>query len=174
MADAAVHEPDTPMTREEFLAWVEQQPHGRFERIDGIVVAMAPERVSHNRRKGAARDALRRAIREAGLVFADGLTVHVENSDFVPDALLRCGPRLGGDPISVPDPLVLVEARPTAVHATARPSCARISKFRRCAIILSSGRTSSVSSGTREHRLATLRRKSSPRARSRSIRRESR
>ncbi|HEX4173735.1 MAG TPA: Uma2 family endonuclease, partial [Acetobacteraceae bacterium] len=93
--------------------WVEHQPPGRFERIDGIVVAMAPERASHNLRKGAARDALRRAVREAGLtacqVFGDGMTVQVEDSDFEPDALLRCGPRLPGDATHVSDPLVLVE-----------------------------------------------------------------
>lgn len=101
------------MTREEFLTWVEQQPSGRFERIDGIVVAMAPERASHNLRKGAARDALRRAVREAGLttcqIFGDGMTVSVEDSDFEPDAVLRCGPRLPDATSKVPDPLVLVE-----------------------------------------------------------------
>jgi Uma2 family endonuclease len=113
MSGAQTHEPETPMTREEFLAWVEQQPSGRFERIDGVVVAMAPERASHNLRKRAACDALRRAVREAGLkscqVFADGMTVQVENSDYVPDALLRCGPRLPGDSTTVSDPLVLIE-----------------------------------------------------------------
>jgi Uma2 family endonuclease len=101
------------MTREEFLAWVKRQPSGRFERIDGVVVAMAPERASHNLRKGAARDALRRAVREAGLtscqVFGDGMTVQVENSDFEPDALLRCGSLLPGDATKVSDPMVLVE-----------------------------------------------------------------
>ena len=113
MSGARTYEPETPMTREEFLAWVEQQPCGRFERIDGIVVAMAPERASHNLRKGAARDALRRAVREAGLtscqVFGDGMTVQVENSDFEPDAILRGGPPLPGDSTKVPDPQVLVE-----------------------------------------------------------------
>jgi Uma2 family endonuclease len=113
MARAKTHEPEIPMTRDEFLAWVEQQPSGRFERIDGIVVAMAPERASHNLRKGAARDALRRAARDAGLTscqaFGDGMTVQVENSDFEPDAVLRCGPRLPGDSTTISDPLVLVE-----------------------------------------------------------------
>ena len=113
MSGAQTHAPETPMTRDEFQAWVDQQPSGRFERIDGIVVAMAPERASHNLRKGAARDALRRAVTEAGLtscqVFGDGMTVQVEDSDFEPDALLRCGPRLPGDSTRVPDPLVLVE-----------------------------------------------------------------
>jgi Uma2 family endonuclease len=101
------------MTREEFLAWVDQQPSGRFERIDGIVVAMAPERASHNRCNHAAYDALRRAAREAGLTsceaFGDGMMVPIENSDFGPDALLRCGARLPGDATKVSDPLVLVE-----------------------------------------------------------------
>ena len=113
MARAQVYEPDAPMSREAFLAWVKRQPSGRFERIDGIVVARAPERASHNLCKGAAYDALRWVVAVAGLssceVFADGMAVQVENSDFEPDALLRCGPRLPGDALAVPDPLVLVE-----------------------------------------------------------------
>jgi Uma2 family endonuclease len=113
MSGAQTHEPETPMTRDEFRAWVDQQPSRRFERIDGIVVAMAPERVAHNRRKGAARDALRRAVGDAALtscqVFTGGMTIQVENSDFEPDALLRCGPLLPGDATKVSDPVVLVE-----------------------------------------------------------------
>jgi Uma2 family endonuclease len=113
MSHAQTHEPEGVMSREEFLAWVSQQPTGRFERIDGIVVAMAPERASHNLRKSASRDALRRAVRDAGLsacqVYTDCMTVQVENSDFEPDALLRCGSRLSGDITTVADPVVLVE-----------------------------------------------------------------
>lgn len=113
MAHALTYEPEAPLIREEFLAWVGQQPSGRFERIDGIVVAMAPERGSHNRRKRAAQDALRRAVAEARLasceVFGDGMTVQVENSDFEPDALLHYGPRLPSNATTVSDPLVLVE-----------------------------------------------------------------
>ncbi|HUB50130.1 MAG TPA: Uma2 family endonuclease [Acetobacteraceae bacterium] len=113
MARAQAHEPETAMTREQYLAWVAQQPTGRFERIGGIVVAMAPERAAHNRRKGSVRDAMRRAVREAGLTsceaFADGMAVQVDDSDFEPDVVLRCGPRLPDDFTKVPDPLVLVE-----------------------------------------------------------------
>ena len=113
MSRAQVHEPETAMTREEFRAWVDQQPTGRFERIDGIVVAMAPERISHTRRKGLAWAALRRAIGAAGLssceALSDGAAVEVEDSDFEPDASLRYGPRLPGDATKVTDPLVLVE-----------------------------------------------------------------
>src|ERR1700679_2467053 len=110
MSSAHFHEPETAMTRDEFLTWAAQQPTGRYERIDGIVVAMAPERASHNRCKGAARDALRRAIAEAGLtsceVFGDGMSVRVENSDFEPHALLRCGVRLPGRALAVTVPVM--------------------------------------------------------------------
>src|SRR5262249_13111746 len=58
-------------------------------------------------------NALRRAIAAAGLAsceaFGDGATVQVEDSDFEPDAVLRCGPRLRGDLTRIADPVVLVE-----------------------------------------------------------------
>jgi Uma2 family endonuclease len=45
MADlAAPPEPGLRMTRQEFRRWAETQSTGRFERIEGTVVAMAPER----------------------------------------------------------------------------------------------------------------------------------
>jgi len=47
------------MTREDFLAWAARQPSRRFERIDGIVVAMTPGRIAHNLRTGAASAAER-------------------------------------------------------------------------------------------------------------------
>lgn len=113
MAQARTHEPETAMTRSEFLAWVAQQATGRFERIDGIVVAMAPERLGHSRRKASSRDALRRAVQAAGLasceVFPDGVSVRVDESDFEPDALLRCGQRLPDQATHAPDPMILVE-----------------------------------------------------------------
>jgi Uma2 family endonuclease len=71
-------EPTSPMTREETRAWAEQQRTGRFERMNGIVVAMAPERVGHNRRKRRAYETLDRAVRAAGLsceAHTDGITV---------------------------------------------------------------------------------------------------
>jgi Uma2 family endonuclease len=113
MARALIHEPEARMTRADYRAWAAQQPSHRFERIEGVVVAMAPERAAHNRRKGAARDALRAAVREAGLpceVFADGMTVEVGDSDYEPDAILRCAEAwLPDDAVVVPDPLVIVE-----------------------------------------------------------------
>lgn len=67
MPKAQIIEPCERMTRAEYRGWAAQQPHGRFERIDGVVVAMAPERVEHNDRKMRAWLALRRAVRDAGV-----------------------------------------------------------------------------------------------------------
>jgi Uma2 family endonuclease len=127
MARVQLHEPEMPMTRDEFLAWASQQPTGRFERIDGIVVAMAPERASHNLRKGAVRDALRRAIAKAGLrscqVFGDGMTVQVEDSDFEPDALARADHHCRAMPPRSPTHSSLCKScLPTAAPDTAPPS----------------------------------------------------
>jgi Uma2 family endonuclease len=52
------------MTRPAFRAWVAAQPAGRYERIGGKVVAMAPERWEHARLKAEIWRAL-----DAALVF---------------------------------------------------------------------------------------------------------
>jgi Uma2 family endonuclease len=113
MPRGLIHEPEERMTREDYRAWAEQQASHRFERIEGVVVAMAPERAAHNRVKRSAWQALSAAVQRAGLpceVFADGMTIEVGDSDYEPDAVMRCGgPRLPGDAMAVPDPLVIVE-----------------------------------------------------------------
>jgi Uma2 family endonuclease len=113
MARSLIHEPEARVTREEFRAWAERQPLGRFERIEGVVVAMAPERAAHNRRKRSAWDALRTGVQKAGLaceVFVDGMTIEIGDSDYEPDAVVRCGgPRLPDDAMAVPDPLIIVD-----------------------------------------------------------------
>jgi Uma2 family endonuclease len=109
---AASPEPELRMTRDEYRRWAEAQPKGRFERIEGVVVAMAPERAGHNDVKLQAWLALRQAVAAAGLpchVYGDGMTVEVDDSDFEPDAVLHCGARLPRDAIAVPEPLVVVE-----------------------------------------------------------------
>jgi Uma2 family endonuclease len=100
------------MSREEYRLWAESQPSGRFERVEGVVVAMAPERTNHARRKALVWLALRQAAATAGLpceAFPDGMTVETEDSDFEPDAVLRCGDPLPGDLVAIPDPIVVVE-----------------------------------------------------------------
>ena len=113
MPRALIHEPENRMTREDYRAWVEYQPSHRFERIEGVVVAMAAERAARNLRKISALNALRAAVRKAGLpcqVFTDGMTIEVGDSDYEPDAVMRCGTdRLPDDAIAVPDPVVIVE-----------------------------------------------------------------
>ena len=110
---SAAIEPAARMGREAYRAWANRQDRGRFERVHGVVVAMAPERANHNLAKGNVRDALRRAVRQARLpcqVFTDGMTLEVEDSDHEPDCVVRCGgERLPGDAIAVPDPLIVVE-----------------------------------------------------------------
>ncbi len=112
MPRGLIHEPEERMTREDYRAWAEQQPSHRFERIEGVVVAMAPERAAHNLRKASAWQALNAAVRRAGLscqVFTDGMTIEVGDSDYEPDAVMLCGgARLPGDALAVPDPLVIV------------------------------------------------------------------
>jgi Uma2 family endonuclease len=109
---AADPKPRLRMTREEYRNWAEAQPNGRFERVEGVVVAMAPERSNHARRKALVWLALRQAVSSSALpceVFLDGMTVEVDESDYEPDAVLRCGDALPGDEIAVPDPVAVVE-----------------------------------------------------------------
>ena len=123
MPKAQIVEPCRRMTRDEYRAWSEQQPRGQFERIDGVVVAMAPERVEHNDRKMLAWLALRRAVRDANApchVHGDGMTVEIGDSDHEPDAILFCGDRLPTGSTTVPHPLVIVEVLSPSTSATDR------------------------------------------------------
>ena len=101
------------MPRAEYRAWAEAQPCGRFERVAGEVVAMAPERAAHNRVKQRAWRALDAAVRAAGLrceAFGDGMTVEVgDDHDYEPDAVVNCGDPLAPDAVAVPRPVVVVE-----------------------------------------------------------------
>ena len=60
-------EPDLRMSRDDYRRWAEAQARGRFERVDGVVVAMAPERASHADQKALIWLALRQAVAAAGL-----------------------------------------------------------------------------------------------------------
>ena len=124
MAKSAVMpEPLQRMSRDEYRAWAVRQQSGRFERVNGVVVAMAPERAGHNDRKMLAWLVLRRAVSEAGLpchVYGDGMTVEVDDSDYEPDVVLHCGPELPDNALAVPDPLVIVEVLSPSTSGTDR------------------------------------------------------
>jgi Uma2 family endonuclease len=108
-----VRPPKGRMKVAEFLAWAEAQPQGRFELVEGEVVAMSPERVLHNVVKLEVAIALRDAVRAAGLpciVFTDGVGV-VTDSDTVriPDASVQCGDEANLDAMTIDAPLIVVE-----------------------------------------------------------------
>ena len=77
---------------DEFIAWALEQPTGRFELSNGTVVAMAPERASHNQAKLNAAVALRAAIGARGLpcrVMTDGMAVRIDDRTvYEPDAAI--------------------------------------------------------------------------------------
>lgn len=113
------------LSRAEYRAWTTAQPRGRFERHSGVVVAMAPERLVHNRLKAAAWLLLRQGIQTNRLpceALTDGMTVEIGgDDDFEPDAIVRCGERLSnGDTTTVPDPLIVVEVLSPSTSATDR------------------------------------------------------
>lgn len=101
------------MTVAEFLAWNEDNIRGRYELINGVPIAMAPERVKHAEIKLAAAMALLSAVKRAKLgchVLPDGMTVQVDaDTAYEPDALVYCGETLPADAIIVPAPVIVVE-----------------------------------------------------------------
>jgi len=108
-------------TREEFRRWCATQNSGRYERVSGHIVAMAPERIGHVRVKNRVVRALERAIRDAGVpceAMADGVTVETGDNDYEPDALVNCGPPPGDDEISAPNPVVIVEVLSPSTAST--------------------------------------------------------
>jgi Uma2 family endonuclease len=100
------------LTRQEFHAWAEVQT-GRYERLAGEPIAMSPERIGHVRLKARVWAALDRAIQRAGLdceALSDGVTVEVDaDTDYEPDAVVNCGPRLSPDATAASNPVIVVE-----------------------------------------------------------------
>jgi Uma2 family endonuclease len=101
------------LSRTEFHRWTEAQTRGRFERVNGEVVAMAPERSVHARLKARIWRALDRELSTFGLpceAMPDGMTVEIDDdTDYEPDALINCGPRIPDDATVAPTPVVIVE-----------------------------------------------------------------
>jgi Uma2 family endonuclease len=104
--------PQPRMTVDEYLAWIEEQP-GRYELLDGTVIAMSPEGAGHAERKAAVHAALLAGIRTRGLAcyaLPDGMTVRIDDTTaYEPDALVYCGPKLQSSAIEVPNPVIVVE-----------------------------------------------------------------
>jgi Uma2 family endonuclease len=100
------------LTREEFRRWAEHRKE-RYERIAGEPGAMSPERAQHVRIKNRIWAVLDAAIRQAGLdseALGNGMTVEVDaETDYEPDAVVNCGPRLSPDAITAANPAIVVE-----------------------------------------------------------------
>lgn len=106
--------PPGRMNVEQFLAWVRQQPEGRYELHDGLVVTdMAPEVARHARAKGETFIALRSAIKAAGLpceAFIDGLGIRTDaETMFIPDVVVNCGASVEATAQTLPAPVIVVE-----------------------------------------------------------------
>lgn len=101
------------MTVPEFLDWAVAQPKGRYELVDGKVVAMSPERARHNLAKARLWRALTDAVERAGLrctVFTDGMTVVIDQDNSrEPDVVIQCGPPVDPDAVVLDAPLAVVE-----------------------------------------------------------------
>jgi len=83
--DLAQRRADRYCSREEFRQWCEAQTKGRHERVDGRIVAMAPERGAHLRVKGSVNSALKRAVADAGVpcqALPNGATVETNFQKF--------------------------------------------------------------------------------------------
>ena len=77
-----------------------------------LVVAMAPERLGHARAKANIWRLFRAAIATMGLsceAIPEGLAIAVDESDYLPDCIVRCGDPLPVDVMAVPDPMIVVE-----------------------------------------------------------------
>ncbi|WP_048430021.1 Uma2 family endonuclease [Methylobacterium indicum] len=119
--DAMKPLPQTPMNVDEYLAWSEANP-GRYELVQGEVYAMAAERARRARTRVAVFDALRSAVRGAGVgceAMPDGMTVRIDaHTAYEPDALIYCGPRLDPDAVEVKGSVVVVEVLSPSTRRT--------------------------------------------------------
>lgn len=101
------------LTREEFRAWVAQQPRGRYERVDGRVVSMGPERLGHALIKGRVWRALDQALLDSGVgcsAIPDGATVEIdEATEYEPDVVVSCADTLDLEATAASAPVIVVE-----------------------------------------------------------------
>ncbi len=136
------------LTAETFVEWAMEQPSGRFELLDGEVVAMAPERAGHVRAKTDVLLAFHAALAAHGIeceAFADGMAVRIDESTvYEPDASIRCGPKLPNDAVLLDDPVVVVEVISPSSQSidtgTKLAGCFRLASVRHYLVVHPEGR----------------------------------
>ena len=88
---------------------------------------MSPERAEHIRVKSRIWAGLDRAIQQAGLdceAIADGITIEVDDdTDYEPDAVVNCGPKLPPDATAASNPVVVVAVLSPAPKSISGKSC---------------------------------------------------
>jgi Uma2 family endonuclease len=102
----------------DFLVWSERQERGRYELVNGEIVARAPERAAHVDAKASIWQALARAIKAAEAPcksYVDGLGVAIDaQTVYEPDVLVNCGDPIAPDAMLAPAPVVIVEVLSTS------------------------------------------------------------
>ncbi|MDO9382896.1 MAG: Uma2 family endonuclease [Hyphomicrobiaceae bacterium] len=100
-----------PMTVDRYLAWLEEQPRGRFELVDGQVIAMNAQHVEHIETKVSVIFALKDALRNTCYhALGDGMAVRINDKTvYEPDALVYGGDALKLGTIIIDRPILLVE-----------------------------------------------------------------
>jgi Uma2 family endonuclease len=123
--------PKHKMSSRDFLDWASSQPKGRYELVDGEVVAMAPERARHWIVKGNVFSALRQAIGDAGLpckVFTDGASVVInDKTTYEPDATVQCGVTVDLESMVAEKPMIVVEV--TSPSSDARDNSSKLADY---------------------------------------------
>lgn len=98
------------LSRAQFYRWAALQPSGKFERVFGEVVQLAPERWRHNQLKKIICRLLEDAATADDLqVGIDGMTVAAGGHDFEPDVFVHQGPPISPDAVVVPNPIIIFE-----------------------------------------------------------------
>jgi Uma2 family endonuclease len=99
-------------TTDEFLRWAERQPE-QWELLDGVPVAMSPERVVHGDIKYRVAQALDRAIERAQIpcrFVLDSAAVRIDvRSIYQPDAMVYRGAPVSRDALEIPNPVLVFE-----------------------------------------------------------------
>lgn len=110
---ASLAVPASRMTVQQYLEWARRQPTGRYELVDGVPVAMSPERNVHALVKGAVYRAFLEAVSESRLdhvVLPDGPTVVISgHQSREPDVAVQSREGIDWNSTTIDSPIVLVE-----------------------------------------------------------------
>jgi len=100
-----------PMTVDRYLAWLEEQPRGRFELVDGQVIAMNAQRVEHILTKVSVIRALQDVLEGTEFhALGDGMAIRINDKTvYEPDALVYGGDALKLGTVILDHPILLVE-----------------------------------------------------------------